>query len=227
MTLCILFFSESPAVRFALNDVCHIKNTYFRLSNFNHYWSFLICLANIIKYIWSWVLPFSWRGESKNIKVSSKISPRTLHLALTHSFLMSSWNFPNMLNTILSWPRLFMCVNLQSGPQRIIGFGQTAPNLLKDTASILDSPLLLWKISSSLPRCGSSSSRIGGSRAADYLGCWSPESLLPAFQQLLPARESRRATRQRPSPLPCLPFRQSHQRNFSSSSSAAGPKKPF
>ena len=104
-----------------------------------------------------------------------------------------------------------MCVNLQSGPQRIIGFGQTAPNLLKDTASILDSPLLLWKISSSLPRCGSSSSRIGGSRAADYLGCWSPESLLPAFQQLLPARESRRATRQHPSPLPRLPFRQSHQ----------------
>ena len=45
-----------------------------------------------------------------------------------------------------------MCVNLQSGPQRIIGFGQTAPNLLKDTASILDSPLLLWKISSSLPK---------------------------------------------------------------------------
>ena len=120
-----------------------------------------------------------------------------------------------MLNTILVSPAslcvsIFMCVNLQSGPQRIIGFGQTAPNLSKDTASFLDSPLLLWKISSSFPRCGSSS-RIGGSRAADYLGCWSPESLLPAFQQLLPARESRRATRQHPSPLPRLPFRQSHQ----------------
>jgi len=87
------------------------KYIYIRLFSVNHYWSFLICLANIIKYIWSWGLAFSCRGKSKNIKVSSKISPRTLHLALTNSLLMASLNLPYMLNAILVGPAS-LCVSI-------------------------------------------------------------------------------------------------------------------
>ena len=125
---------------------------------------------------------------------------------------MSSWNFPNMLNTILVGPAS-LCVSIFKVGLRELSaldkllqiFWKTLPRSWTHLCSCGRSP-------PPCPRCGSSSSsRIGGSRAADYLGCCTPESLLPAFQQLLPARESRRATRQRPSPLPHLPFHQSHQ----------------
>ena len=124
---------------------------------------------------------------------------------------MSSWNFPFMLNTIVVSPAS-LCVSIFklglrefSALDRLLKiFWKTPPRSWTHLCSCGRSP-------PPSSRCGSSSSRIGGSRAADYLGCWSPESLLPAFQQLLPARESRRATRQRPSLLPRLPFRQSHQ----------------
>ena len=146
---------------------------------------------------------------------------------------MSSWNFPNMLNTILSWPRLFMCVNLQTGPQRIIGFGQTAPNLLKDTASISDSPLLLWKNSSSLPKVWKQQQnwRQQSSWLLGLLITRVSAACFPTAAACERVTESDAATSKSSSafalPSKSSDFNFSQQRNFSSSSSAAGLKKLF